>query len=161
MIIVSDTSPIANLILIDRLDILERLYQKVIIPPKVKSEIQALQSFGVNLSEFENAEWIEIKIPKNSLEVNNLLSQIDRGEAEAIVLAEEISVDWLLIDERLGREVAQSKGIKTVGLLGSLVKAKELGIVSQVKPIIEDLKTKAGFWVDEKLIERVLRMASE
>ena len=85
----------------------------------------------------------------------------DRGEAEAIVLAEEISVDWLLIDERLGREVAQSKGIKTVGLLGSLVKAKELGIVSQVKPIIEDLKTKAGFWVDEKLIERVLRMASE
>lgn len=161
MIIISDTSPIANLILIGRLNILQDLYQHVIIPPKVKSEIQALKSFGVELNEFEHAAWIEVKIPGNSYEVNSLLSKIDRGEAEAIVLAEELSINWLLIDERLGWAVAKARGLQTVGLLGILLKAKEVGIVSEIKPIIEDLQTKAGFWVGEKLVERVLRIARE
>jgi hypothetical protein len=90
-----------------------------------------------------------------------LLSEINRGEAEAIVLAEELSADWLLIDERLGWRVAKRKGIMTVGLLGSLVKAKEQGIVAQIKPIIEDLRVKSGFWVGEKLVERVLKTVGE
>jgi hypothetical protein len=161
MIVVSDTSPISNLIIIGRLDILWGVYGQVVIPPKVLSEIQALKSFGVDLADFEKSDWIEVKTPQNSLEVANLLGEINRGEAEAIVLAEELSADWLLIDERLGWRVAKRKGIMTVGLLGSLVKAKEQGIVAQIKPIIEDLRVKSGFWVGEKLVERVLKTVGE
>jgi len=161
MIVVSDTSPIANLIVIGRLGILQELYQEVIIPPKVWSEIQALKNFGVDLSDFENAYWIQVNTPKNSAEVHQLLGEINKGEAEAIVLAEELAADWLLIDERLGWNVAQRKGLRTVGLLGSLVKAKERGIVQQIKPLMEDLRTKAGFWVGEKLVARVLKIAGE
>ena len=161
MIVVSDTSPIANLVVIGRLDILRTLYPHVIIPPKVLGEIQALKSFGVDLTDFENADWIEVKAPQNSAEVHILLSEINKGEAEAIVLSEELAADLLLIDERLGWNVAQRKGIKTVGLLGCLVKVKERGIVQQIKPLIEDLRAKAGFWVGEKLVARVLKMAGE
>ena len=161
MIVVSDTSPIANLIVIGRLDILRELYSQVVIPPKVLSEVQALKNFGVDLAEFENADWIEVKAPQNDAEVHQLLSEINKGEAEAIVLFEELRADLLLIDERLGWNVAQRKGLRTVGLLGSLVKAKEQGIAQQIKPLIEDLRAKAGFWVGDKLVARVLKMAGE
>ncbi len=77
------------------------------------------------------------------------------------MLSAELATDLLLIDERLGWSVAQRKGIRTVGLLGCLVKAKEQGIIQQIKPVIEELRAKAGFWVGDKLVARVLKMVNE
>lgn len=66
MIIVSDTSPVSNLILIERLEILEKLFAEIIIPPAVHSEILALKKFGKNLESYEAAEWIKIIVPSNA-----------------------------------------------------------------------------------------------
>ena len=60
MIIVSDTSPVSNLILIRRLDILQKLFSEIIVPPAVDAEIRALRQFSIDLSEYENDEWIKI-----------------------------------------------------------------------------------------------------
>jgi len=161
MIVVSDTSPISNLVMIGRLDILQNLFPKLVIPPKVLSEVQALQNFGVDTSIIDDANWIRVQPPQNTVEVSRLLSEINRGEAEAIVLCEEMKADLLLIDERLGWNVAQRKNIPTVGLLGCLIKAKAIGYIEQVKPIIDDLQNKAGFWAGDKLISKVLKTAGE
>ncbi|MBA4122624.1 MAG: hypothetical protein H0X72_09200 [Acidobacteria bacterium] len=56
MIVVSDTSPVSNLILIRRLIILRELFAEVIVPPAVDAEVRALKNFGKDLSEYENAD---------------------------------------------------------------------------------------------------------
>ncbi len=100
-------------------------------------------------------------MPNDMAAVHELLEKLDEGESEAIVLAEELKADFLLIDERLGWKEAQARSIKTIGLLGTLVKAKELGIIPAVKPLIEALRIKAKFRMKEALVQHVLTLAGE
>jgi len=161
MIVVSDTSPISNLLMIGWLRILPEVYGKVVIPDAVYEEVEALAQFGLSLHEFYTANWIERAMPTNMNAVSELLGNLDEGESEAIVLAEELDADFLLIDERLGWKAAQLRNIKTIGLLGTLVKAKEMGIVPAVKPLIDALREKAKFRMGEALVQHVLTIAGE
>ena len=125
MIIVSDTSPISNLLRIGQLSILKNLYSCVIIPQRVYQELRALTTFGIDLTLIESADWIKIQVVLDQALVSTLLSELDPGEAEAIVLAIELKADRLLIDERIGRNVAKRYGLNITGLLGVLVAAKQ------------------------------------
>lgn len=161
MIIVSDTSPVSNLILIERLDILHKLFDEIIIPPAVDAEIRALEQFGKDLSEYETAEWIKISAPANLQKVKTLQTNLDEGESQAIALALEINCDLLLMDERIGTNIARQEGLQTVGLVGVLIKAKEEKIIETVGAILVDLKDKAGFWLTAKLEQKILEKLGE
>jgi uncharacterized protein len=161
MIIVSDTSPVSNLILIERLDILQSLFAEVIVPSAVNTEILALKQFGKDLSEYENADWIKIIQPENLQKVKTLEIKLDKGEAQAIALALEINCDLLLMDERIGTNIAREEGLQTIGLVGVLIKAKEKRLVENVSYILFDLKDKAGFWLDVKLEKKILEELGE
>lgn len=102
MIVVSDTSPVANLILINRLHILHLLFGKIIVPPAVDREIRALKSLNVDISSYTDNDWIVLEKPVDSRKVSALMKTVDDGEAEAIVIAKELKADYLLIDERKG-----------------------------------------------------------
>lgn len=132
MIVVSDTSPLNGLLVIGRLDVLIQVYQKVIIPPAVYQELLALLS-----------------------------KTLDQGESEAIATSIERNADYLLIDEKKGRAVAESLGIKIVGLVGVLIEAKELEVIGQVKPLLDELQQKAGFWISEKFYSYILQKLGE
>lgn len=161
MIVVSDTSPISNLLTIGWLRLLPEVYGKVLIPPTVAKEVAALAAFGFDLSEFTEADWLVIAEPSNQAQIEILLEKLDQGEAEAIVLAEEFKADLLLIDERLGWQEAQKRGLKSTGLLGTLVTAKSNGIIPKVRPLIEELREKTRFRMSEQLIRHVLSVAEE
>lgn len=102
-----------------------------------------------------------MQAPTRVEEVDALSQIVDLGEAEAIVLAQEIDAQLLIIDERAGTNIARNKGLKTIGLVGILLKAKERGQISSVKPILQLLREKAGFWIGENLLQRVLSIAGE
>ncbi len=161
MIIVSDTSPISNLILIERLDILQKLFSDVIVPPAVDSEIRALKELGKNIREYETAEWIRVSEPSNQQKVNSLKIKLDEGEAQAIALALELKCDLLLMDERIGTRIAREQGLQTVGLVGVLLKAKQQNIVPKVHPVLKELKTKAGFWLGSDLEKAIVEESDE
>lgn len=161
MIIVSDTSPISNLILIQRLDILQKLFSEIIVPPAVDAEIQALRQFDKDLGEYENAVWIKIIEPHNLEKVQMLQSDLGTGEAQAITLALEINCDLLLMDERIGTNIARKEGLKTIGLVGVLIEAKQRGVVNNVKEILDDLNSQAGFWLGETLRNQILKDLDE
>ena len=161
MIIVSDTSPVSNLILIERLDILQKLFSEIIIPTAVDAEIQALKQFGKDLNEYETSEWIKVLSPGNLQKVQSLQTKLDEGEAQAIALALEINCHLLLMDERIGTIVARQEGLQTVGLVGVLIQAKKVRIIENAGEVLRNLKDIAGFWLGEKLERKILEELGE
>ena len=86
--------------------------------------------------------------------LTKLLKQtLDRGEAEAIALSIELKADWILLDEREGRKVAKSLGLKVTGIL---LRAKHLGELDSLQPVIDRLINKAGFRIAPDLLAQIL-----
>ena len=161
MIVVSDTSPITNLLKIGRLSLLKDVFHKVIIPGKVREELLEWEKLGADISAYENADWIETHRPTDRLLVKGFLKDLDEGEAEAIALAHELKADYLLIDERRGWKLAKSLGIHAIGLIGVLLNAKSLGILTKVMPVVDELRSVAGFWISQDLYGQIRLIAKE
>ncbi len=161
MIIISDTSPISNFFIIGKLQLLQNIYENVIIPEAVYNELTALQQSGFDISNITLSPWITVQKITSETELPFLLQKIDRGEAEAIILAKELHAELLLMDESRGRKIAKEAGLQTIGLLGVLLEAKSKAIISSVKEIIDELKNKAKFRIHEKLYKEVLLLANE
>ncbi|WP_404790867.1 DUF3368 domain-containing protein [Altericista sp. CCNU0014] len=161
MLIVSNTSPILNLAIIEHLDLIKQQFIQVIIPPGVLGELKVNEDRPGSLA-LRNAVsegWIKIQPLTQSQTVVQLLRQtLDQGESEAIALALEQQADYILLDERDGRKVAKSLGLNVTGVLGVLLKAKQSGAISQLKPLLEDLIQVAGFRISPVLLAQLLAM---
>ncbi len=160
MNVVSDTSPLMNLAVVGKLEILQKLYRKLQIPKAVEAELRALPDEGARRA-LQEASWIHVQEVQDRRLVEALQLELDKGEAEAIALAVERSADLLLMDELEGRRVAERLRVRTLGVLGVLLHAKREKIIRSVRPILDDLIQKAGFWVGQELYARVLREAGE
>lgn len=121
MIVVSDTSPITSLAGIGQLELLRLLYSKVIIPQAVYNEMVGAGKTVPGASEVQTLDWIETQQVYNFSQVEALQSELDPGEAEAIILAIELNAELLIMDERPGRTVASQYGINVTGVLGILL----------------------------------------
>lgn len=163
MIVVSNTSPISNLAALGNLPLLEQVYHNIIIPSAVADEIAQVATIYTQAATIPTLDWIQIQnLTNNDNElIESLREELDAGEAEAIALALELNADLLLIDEQLGRTVASRYGLKVKGLLGVLVTAKRLGMISAVKPVMDDLIVQARFRVSQQLYTDVLQAAGE
>jgi predicted nucleic acid-binding protein len=159
MIVVSDTSPILSLALIGRLELLHDLYGTITIPEAVRSEIIATRQSGAQ--EVGVADWLSIRPIELDVVLKLLLREVDRGEAEAIGLALQLDADVLLIDERKARHLAAYLELGVVGLLDVLQVAKQHRLIPSVKPVLDDLITRAQFRVSHKLYQRTLFTAGE
>jgi len=156
MIVVSDTSALCNLAIIDHLWLLESIYQTVIIPDVVARELAAASN--PIIPAILQVGWIQPQPLTNSELVNQLQQErgLDAGEANAIALALE-----LLINERLGRQEALRLGLSIIGILGILLVAKQRSLIPQVQPVMDTLISQAGFRVSSQLYQRVLALAEE
>lgn len=161
MIVVSDTSALCNLALIDRLWLLEAIYQTIIIPEVVANELAAASNLTI-LSILQ-LSWIQTQSLTNSQLADQLQQRrgLDAGEANAIALALELQADDLLIDERLGRQEARRLGLPIIGILGILLIAKQRNLIPQVQPVMDALIDQAGFRVSPQLYQRVLALSQE
>ena len=93
--------------------------------------------------------------------VRVLRQELDAGEAEAIALGLECGADLLLMDERMGREVAGRLGLRCVDLVGVLLVAKRAGLIPGIREALEALRDKAGFRLSETLCSQILSEAGE
>ena len=156
--VVSNTTPIISLLKINQLEILKELYGEIFIPYEVFNEIEA----GKNkefYSDLTKTSWIKIQKIANENSLSYFLD-LDKGEAEAIVLATEINADLIILDESLGRFHAKHNGLKVTGTIGILLKAKQLGYINDIKTLLFELKAK-GIWLNDRLIKETLKIANE
>ncbi len=160
MLSVSNTSPISNLASIGRLDLLFYQFPELWIPPAVAEELAAHPE-PASIKNAIDLGQIQIAPPPPLALVKILSLQLHLGEAEAIALASERQAGILLIDEQEGRRVATEIGLKVTGVLGALLRAKELGQINAIRPEILALRAKARFFISPKLEARVLAAAHE
>ena len=161
MIIVSDTSALSNLAVVEHLWLLEAIYQTVIIPDVVASELAAASNPAIPA--ILKLDWVQTRSLSQTQLANQLQQErgLDTGEASAIALALELQADDLLIDERLGRQEAVRLGLSIIGILGVLLIAKQRSLILKVQPVMDALSDQAGFRISPQLYQRVLSLAKE
>ena len=151
ILVVADTSPIHYLVLIDAIDVLAKLYDRVVIPTAVYGELthrnapEAVRRWAAALP-----RWAEVKTP-SGVELQGIL---DPGEAEAIALAQELKTDYLLLDEIEARKMALARGLAVSGTVGVLEKAADRELLSLANAFQRLLQT--NFRIDRQLLQDAL-----
>lgn len=129
MIVVADTTPINYLILIEQIDVLPKLYGRVVIPQAVCEELLRPRAPApVRAWMLQPPDWLDVRTP-NAISDDPALAKLDAGERDAILLAEELAADQLIVDEILGRREAERRSLPVIGTIGVLREAAELGFL--------------------------------
>jgi len=148
-IVISDTSCLIILDKIGELDLLRKVYITVLTTPEVHHEF-----YG------ELPDWILIESAKDKKYQEFLETQVDLGEASAIALAKENDSPLLLLDDLKARKLASKLNLKFTGTLGVINKAKQMGVLEKVKPIIEKLQA-TNFRISENILNEFLLLNHE
>jgi len=161
MKVVSNTTPLIGLAVIGRFDLLHQLFGTIYIPQAVYNEaVTAGREVGGAKREVVAAKWIKTVKVQDQLAVEVLLDELDRGEAETIVLARELNADWVLMDEKKGRRKLTQLGIPKIGTLGILLKAKQIGLIPAIRDDLLTLREQ-GFSISQPVIDAVLKQVDE
>jgi predicted nucleic acid-binding protein len=157
--VVSNTSPLLYLHQIGRLDLLRRLYERVVAPAGVRDELERGAEQGIDVPRLDEIPWLEVRRFREQTLLPAFLD-LGRGEAEAIGLALLSPGSLLVLDEALGRRIARLNKLKVTGTLGVLLRAKEQGWLSEVLPALEALQ-RTTMYLSDSLIVETLRKAEE
>jgi predicted nucleic acid-binding protein len=153
MIVIADTSPINYLVLIGEINVLPALYGRVLVPPSVCNELQrARASERVRTWIAEPPQWLEVRAPSQSPDAQ--LAHLDAGERDAILLAQELGADQLIIDEIRGRREAQRRQLPFTGTLGVLSAAAENGLVD-LRSAVDRLRH-TNFHIAQEILDRLI-----
>jgi predicted nucleic acid-binding protein len=158
--VVVDSSAQITLARIGRLELLHQITDVVYIPAAVFDEVVHRGAGRPGSREVAEAGWIHRREVRDAASVERLSVRVGRGEAEAIVLAGEVSADVLVIDDAMARRLAEAEGHRVVGLPGLVIYAKQNGLVTGIKPVLDDMRA-AGFFLDDSRCQSLLRQAGE
>jgi predicted nucleic acid-binding protein len=145
---VTNSTCLIGLERIGRLDLLPQVFSSITIPLAVQLEV------GIS------ADWLTLRTVGNSAVVASLRTQIDEGESEAIALAMELGDVFLILDDRKARQIAEQIGLKVIGTVGMLLRAKHKGVISEIKPLLRALE-EADFRISEAIVQKALQLAGE
>lgn len=148
-LVISDASCLIALEDIGELRILHGLFSRIVVTDIVREEIQA-----------ELPSWIKVSKDYEARELEILKLELDSGEASAIALALKNPGSRIILDERKGRNVAKRLGLKVIGTLGLIVRAKQKGIIPSGKEVLDKLENH-GFWLSEHMKKSLLEKLGE
>jgi len=158
-LIVADASPLIGLAKINRLRVLSALADSILIPRTVWREV--VEAGGNRPEVASIAAAFAASVASGSVDlVANLRQRVDPGEAEAIALARGAPGCLLLIDDSVGRAVAESYGVRCIGTAGLLLRARKMGLIESLRTELE-LVQQQGLYLHRSLVEKLLAAAGE
>jgi predicted nucleic acid-binding protein len=156
-LVVADTSALVALAACDSLSLLDNLFQEVRVPRSVLREcVVPGKPEAERLEGYLQGKVVEIDLTDFVIAVAGL----GRGELEAMALCKHLHADRLLVDDHRARKVARLNGIEVIGSLGTLLWAKESGLISRVGPLLTAIQG-AGVHYAQQLVDEALRLAGE
>ncbi len=161
--VVVDLSVLITLAAGEQFHLLQEFYSTIHIPPEVWNETAASpKTYGVQEVQRANAEgWLVVQSPHNLARVSSLPFNLQPGETEALALALELPGSLLLVDDARGRKAAAALGIAYTGTLGVLLRAKAVGKIPALKPVLGLLATRTTFWLSPAVEAAALKRAGE
>lgn len=161
MIVVTNSTPIISLAKIDKLHLLTDIFGKIYVPNAVYKEVAVKGKGRPGSKEIKEAEWVASAEVSNITPKKHLLTYLDEGEAEVILLADELNADLVIMDERKGYEVLSNLlNIKVIGTIAILSMAKDLGLIENIKPYLDKMKAE-GVWIDDQIYAISLKDVNE
>ena len=160
MIVVSDTTPLSELAKAGQLNLLREVFGRVIIPEEVYREVTA--GIHPGAVAVPKATWIEVRSVSDPQKVYEIqvARKLDLGECAAMILAEDLDADFLLMDDLSAREEALSRKLPIIGTIGILLLAKQRGLIPNVKEVLDALIA-GGKRIGQKLYQQALISAGE
>jgi predicted nucleic acid-binding protein len=161
---VSNSSPLIYLSALQDLDLLHDLLGAIVIPSAVYREVVVNGEGQPGASEVEQAvgDWITLVDVEDRSQVNRLQSTIGLqvGECEAIVLAGQLQIGTVVLDDQQGVREAESRTLTVVRTPSLYLAAKRAGIIQQVKPKLDSLRL-FGFRLRDEHYRAILQRAGE
>jgi len=156
--IVCDTGPLIALSLIGHLELLQRLYPRVVVPLAVLDEVRAGGPERLGAEAVLAVSWFEST--SDPLPDPLLAAELGSGEAAAIAVAHAISAQ-LLLDDRKARRIAMAAyKLRVIGSAGLLVTAKRAGLVPSVRPLLDAMVSR-GYYLSQRLVDEATAAAGE
>jgi predicted nucleic acid-binding protein len=146
---VVNATPLISLALLGRLSLLKEMFEEVMIPQAVYEEVVVQGVSKPGAEALAAANWLTVMPMDVSVGLEPLLLGLDAGELAVLLLAQQITPDWVIVDERLARSVAFALGLPVKGTLGILLTAVLAGLLTK-QEALADLN---------KLVERGIRIA--
>lgn len=155
-LVIADTGPIISLAVIKKLELLNTLFDEVFVPKAVWDELnENKKNFEFDIIE----KYFKTKVRKIK-SINNLTFMMDYGESEAVILYKESNAQFLLIDDKKARKIAENFQVECIGTIGILIAAKESGLISSLKPYFVNLLKNKRYY-SKNLLNRILEDHSE
>ena len=158
-LIIADSSPLIGLARIGQLGLLPKLAKRIVVPAAVHAEVTAARADAPGAAEVVAQTWLEVQAADPAV-VAPLLIFVDRGEAEAIALAQRESAAVLVMDDLRARKLAQRLGLRRMGTVALLGQAKREGLIPKLKPALDALVVE-GIFIRRELIDAALKEAGE
>ena len=143
MIVFSNTTPFIALASIKQLELLPRLFQQIHVVEEVVAECRA--GGRIPVPELAQLPWIQV-VSATPLVHSTLLLALDKGEKHTLDMAIQYHADWVIIDEKIGRNFAEYLGLKVVGTLGILLKAKQAGWIASFSQSVMAMQSQGIFY---------------
>lgn len=153
--------PLAIFSEFNKLFLLNHVYGTLIIPFEVLNELKNLSKFGFDATEIFSQPWIEIKETFSTHKFYSKKGNVHLGKTAAISLALELHAHYILIDDRMGQLVALRQNLHPIGTLGTLKLAKEKGIITLAKDILDEIIASSNYWLSKKVYSEFLQSCNE
>ncbi len=153
--VISNTTPLIGLADIGCFDVLQKLYEEIMIPAAVFEEVKSEPARTL----VRNSDFVYVYPVKDSQSRKMFSSRLHAGEVEVMLLAEERQADLLIMDDNAAKKTAKFLGFKVTGTLGVLLKAKKEGHINDIGPLVEKLQ-ETGFYVSPKVKQYFLEEAN-
>lgn len=157
--VIVNSTPLIVLCGIGKLELLRELYQEILIPAAVYREVTAVKDSAC-MQIIAQSSWIHVEEIQNEIERKMYRAKLHAGEVEVMILAQEQKADLVILDDNAAKKTAKYLGLTVTGSLGVLLKAKRVGLIERVGPMLSEMK-KNGFYLNAKLEAMVLRYAGE
>lgn len=156
--LIADSSPLIALAGVNRLNLLPRLYSRVIAPSAVITEILAGGQNASGRDFLDSASWLEHRTLGQTTELISMA--LGPGETEVIQLAKQLPNSRLLLDDHRARRVAENLNLEIIGSAGILVQAKRKMLIREVVPILRNMKNN-GYYIGDRVIQRAALAVGE